>query len=55
MESSKGTAMCVSKAHDIFSILLHYAEELDETTILFDTGKGNQRILIDIYLPSQKG
>ena len=33
---------------DIFFILLRYAEEFGDTTVLFDTGKGNQKRLIDI-------
>ena len=33
---------------DIFFLLLHYAEQLHGTTILFDTGKGNQKRLIDM-------
>ena len=38
---------------DIFLILLHYAEDLSDTTVLFDTGKGNQKRLIDINFPSK--
>ena len=33
---------------DIFFILLRYAEEFGDTTVLFDTGKRNQKRLIDI-------
>ena len=33
---------------DIFFILLRYAEEFGDTTALFDTGKGNQKRLIEI-------
>jgi hypothetical protein len=33
---------------DIFFILLHYAFELQGVTILFDTGTGNKKRLIDI-------
>jgi hypothetical protein len=33
---------------DIFFILLHYALELQGVTILFDTGTGNKKRLIDI-------
>ena len=32
---------------DIFSILLCYAEDLSDITVMFDTGKENQRRLID--------
>ena len=37
-----------SIATDIFSILLCYAEDLSDITVLFDTGKGNQKRLIDM-------
>ena len=33
---------------DIFFILLFYVHWMDETTLLFDTGKGNKRRLINI-------
>ena len=33
---------------DIFSILLCYADDLSDITVLFDTGKGNQKRLFDM-------
>ena len=33
---------------DIFFKLFHYVQELGDTTVLFDTGKGNQKRLIEI-------
>ena len=33
---------------DIFFILLHYAQKLGDSTVLFDTGKGDKKRLIDI-------
>ena len=39
---------------DIFVILLHYALELQGVTILFDTGTGNKKRLIDITKLAQQ-
>jgi hypothetical protein len=39
---------------DIFFILLHYALELQGVTILFDTGTGNKKRLIDITKLAQQ-
>ena len=35
---------------DVFFILSHFVKDIDDITILFDTGKGNYKRLIDISL-----
>ena len=39
-----------SQDTDVFFILSHFVKDIDDITILFDTGKGNNKRLIDITL-----
>ena len=43
-----------SPASDIFFILLYYAQKLGDSTVLFDTGNGNKKRLIDVSSLSQE-
>ena len=49
MEMIKDTYTSLLQVHtDVFFILTYYAKLIDTTTVLFDTGNGNKRRLINI-------